>query len=69
MSKIIYNSAWAKENVAMPDLLSAFGHMPVRATKQGAEYWYISPFRYEKEPSFHTSYLGRPQKVGADFRL
>lgn len=58
MSEIIYNSAWAKENVTMPDLLSAFGHLPVRTTKQGAEYWYISPFRYEKEPSFHTSYLG-----------
>ena len=42
----------------MPDLLSAFGHEPVRISKGGSEYWYISPFRYEKEPSFHTSYLG-----------
>lgn len=42
----------------MPDLLRAFGHKPVRSAKQGNEYWYISPFRYEKEPSFHTSYLG-----------
>jgi len=42
----------------MPELLSVFGHQPVRIEKQGNEYWYISPFRYEKEPSFHTSYLG-----------
>lgn len=42
----------------MPDLLNVFGHEPVRSAKQGNEYWYISPFRYEKEPSFHTSYLG-----------
>lgn len=56
--KIIYNSDWAKENVSMPDLLSCFGHEPVRLARHGMEYWYISPFRYEKEPSFHTSYLG-----------
>lgn len=42
----------------MPDLLSVFGHLPVKVTKQGQEYWYISPFRYEKDASFHTSYLG-----------
>lgn len=42
----------------MPDLLSVFGHEPVRTAKQGGEYWYVSPFRYEKQPSFHTSYLG-----------
>ena len=42
----------------MPDLLRVFGHEPVRLAKQGNEYWYISPFRYEKEPSFHTSFLG-----------
>jgi len=57
-NKIIYNSQWAKENISMPDLLDRFGHQPVSITKQGREYWYISPFRYEKEPSFHTSYLG-----------
>ena len=55
---IIYNAQWAKENISMPDLLDRFGHQPVNITKQGREYWYISPFRYEKEPSFHTSYLG-----------
>lgn len=42
----------------MPDLLAMFGHLPVRIAKQGQEYWYISPFRFEKMPSFHTSYLG-----------
>jgi len=57
-TKIIYNSDWAKENISMPDLLSCFGHQAVKTTKHGNEYWYISPFRYEKEPSFHTSYLG-----------
>ena len=42
----------------MPELLRWFGHEPVRSSQRGNEYWYISPFRYEKEPSFHTSYLG-----------
>jgi 5S rRNA maturation endonuclease (ribonuclease M5) len=58
MTKTIYNAQWAKKNLAMPDLLSVFGHEPVRTAKAGNEYWYISPFRYEKEPSFHTSYVG-----------
>ena len=57
-SKIIYNTDWAKENISMPELLACFGHEPVRLGQRGTEYWYISPFRYEKEPSFHTSYLG-----------
>ena len=56
--RIIYNSEWAKKNISMPNLLRHFGHEPVRLTKQGREYWYISPFRYEKEPSFHTSFVG-----------
>ena len=56
--KIIYNSQWAKENVSMPELLSCFGHEPIRKAKNGMELWYNSPFRYEQEPSFHTSYLG-----------
>ncbi len=42
----------------MPELLSCFGHQPVRISNHGGEYWYISPFRYEKEPSFHTSDVG-----------
>lgn len=57
MGKIIYNSEWAKSNIDMPELLSRFGHEPVKSVHHGREYWYISPFRYEKEPSFHTSYL------------
>lgn len=56
--QIIYNAQWVKENISMPNLLDRFGHQPVNITKQGRKYWYISPFRYEKEPSFHTSYLG-----------
>ncbi|MCI5091162.1 toprim domain-containing protein [Phaeodactylibacter sp.] len=56
--KIIYNSQWAKENISIPELLSCFGHEPVSRSKNGNEHWYISPFRYEQEPSFHTSYLG-----------
>ncbi|MEL6659537.1 MAG: toprim domain-containing protein [Bacteroidota bacterium] len=57
-AKVINNTQWAKENISMPELLSRFGHEPVQAAKSGNELWYISPFRYEKEPSFHTSYLG-----------
>ncbi len=56
-TKIIYNTDWAKENISMPELLRCFGHEPVQIKRSGTEYWYISPFRYEKEPSFHTSYL------------
>ena len=41
----------------MPELLRCFGHKPVRTGQRGNEFWYISPFRYEKEPSFHTSNL------------
>ncbi|MCI5091193.1 toprim domain-containing protein [Phaeodactylibacter sp.] len=59
MSEVFsYNAQWAKENISLPELLSVFGHEPVKITKSGHEYWYNSPFRYEKEPSFHTSYLG-----------
>lgn len=58
MPERIYNAQWAKENISMPELLGRFGHEPVKLANQGGEYWYISPFRYEKEPSFHTSYLG-----------
>lgn len=57
-TKIIYNTAWAKENISMPELLRCFGHQPVFLKQSGNEYWYISPFRYEKTPSFHTSYIG-----------
>ena len=51
-----YNAQWAKENISMPELLSCFGHEPVESRYNGRELWYISPFRYEKEPSFHTTH-------------
>ena len=53
-----YNSQWAKENISMPALLSCFGHEPVESRNNGRELWYISPFRYEKQPSFHTTNVG-----------
>ncbi|MBV6439446.1 MAG: DNA primase [Saprospiraceae bacterium] len=51
------NSEQAKK-IDLPDLLSRLGYEPVQVTKGGRELWYRSPFRNEKEPSFHTSFLG-----------
>ncbi len=51
------NSEQAKK-IDLPDLLSRLGYEPVKVTKGGRELWYQSPFRNEKEPSFHTSFLG-----------
>lgn len=51
------NSDQAKK-LSLPDLLSRLGHGPVREEKGGRELWYLSPFRTEKEASFHTSFLG-----------
>lgn len=51
------NTEQAKQ-LSLPDLLSKLGHSPVRERKGGYELWYCSPFREEKEPSFHTSYIG-----------
>jgi hypothetical protein len=51
------NTAQAKQ-LSLPDLLSRLGHEPVREEKGGRELWYLSPFRTEKEASFHTSFLG-----------
>ena len=42
----------------MTELLSCFGHEPVESRYNGRELWYISPFRYEKQPSFHTTNVG-----------
>ena len=42
----------------LPDIMSRLGYEPVRSVKGGGELWYNSPFRSEKEASFHTSYLG-----------
>ena len=51
------NSHQAKQ-IDLPNLLSRLGHEPITIKKNGNEYWYRSPFRSEKEASFHTSYLG-----------
>lgn len=51
------NSDQAKK-LSLPEIMSRLGHEPVKITKGGNEYWYRSPFRTEKEASFHTSFLG-----------
>ncbi|MBC3794967.1 toprim domain-containing protein [Spirosoma utsteinense] len=51
------NTEQAKQ-LSLPDLLTKLGHSPMRERKGGYELWYCSPFREEKEPSFHTSYIG-----------
>lgn len=51
------NTEQAK-HLSIPDLLEKLGFQPVKETKGGREFWYVSPFREEKAPSFHTS-LGR----------
>ena len=40
-------------NLDFPDLLARLGHHPVKTLKSGLDNWYYSPFRKEKEPSFH----------------
>lgn len=42
-------------NLDLPDLLSRLGHQPIEIKKNGAELWYRSPFREEKDASFHIS--------------
>jgi len=42
----------------LPAILEKLGYKPVRETKNGNELWYLSPFRTEHEPSFHTSFIG-----------
>ncbi len=51
------NIAQAK-HLNLPKLLSKLGFEPSRIAKNGSELWYASPFRPEKEPSFHISFLG-----------
>ena len=51
------NSHQAKQ-IDLPDLLARLGHHPVKVRKGGRELWYTSPFREERTPSFHSSYLG-----------
>jgi hypothetical protein len=51
------NISQAKQ-LPMPEILSRLGHSPVKVTKGGNEFWYKSPFREDKDPSFHIS-IGR----------
>lgn len=45
------------KQIHLKTLLAALGHEPVREDK--GEYWYLSPFRQEKEASFKISRDGR----------
>ena len=40
-------------NLDFPDLLSRMGYEPVKVKKGGNDIWYSSPFRNEKDASFH----------------
>lgn len=51
------NSEQAKQ-IHLPNLLERLGYQPFQITKGGNEYWYLSPFRDETTPSFHTSFKG-----------
>lgn len=51
------NTDQAKQ-LSLPDLLAKLGHTPSKVTKGGNELWYPSPFRNEKDASFHTSFIG-----------
>ena len=51
------NSKQAKQ-LSLPQIMSRLGYEPTEIKKGGNEYWYKSPFREEKEASFHTSFLG-----------
>lgn len=46
------------KQLPLPNLLERLGFQPVKSAKGGRELWYCSPFREEKEPSFHIS-IGR----------
>ena len=45
------------KRLPMPDVLSKMGFSPVYSKKGGDELWYRSPFRNEKTPSFHITYI------------
>lgn len=51
------NSTEAKK-LSLPDIMASLGYQPIKVMKNGMELWYNSPFRAEKDPSFHTSFLG-----------
>lgn len=48
------NTGQAKQ-LSLPEILSRLGFEPVTIRKNGNEYWYCSPLREEKEPSFVVS--------------
>ena len=50
------NSDQAKK-IDLPFLMSRLGFQPVKMAKAGRELWYLSPFRQETEPSFHTTFI------------
>jgi len=54
-------------NIDLPNLLARLGHEPVSIQKGGNELWYLSPFRTEKEPSFHISKGRKYAWVWKDF--
>ena len=51
------NSYQAKK-LNLPEIMARLGYQPTKEAKGGLEYWYNSPFRAEKEASFHTTYKG-----------
>lgn len=51
------NSIQAKQ-LSLPDIMARLGFEPTQVQKGGEELWYKSPFRDEKDASFHTSFLG-----------
>lgn len=51
------NSHEAKK-LNLPEIMLRLGYQPISVKKGGNEYWYNSPFRKEKDASFHTSFLG-----------
>lgn len=48
------NTHQAKQ-LDLPAILEKLGHKPITIRKGGNEYWYLSPFRTETEPSFIVS--------------
>ncbi len=55
-------------NIDLRDLLARLGHQPVSLQKGGNELWYLSPFRAEKEPSFHISHISILQSSHKHYR-
>ena len=51
------NSDQAKQ-LSIPELMGMWGHSPVKIKRDGNIFWYSSPFRSDKDPSFVTTYVG-----------